>query len=597
MPNALVDTHIMSMRIRRYVSAGIGSFRDRSRSRNRRRTYHVSGTPSNSASTSSSHPDLTYQSNRRSQVLDGIEGFDELRQVLKTGSDVSREIASIIADRAALEISYAKSLQKLSSRLIKACSTRQGTTAAAWETVGEEMNSESETHQKIGESLMEDICKPLRNMCENHIKVKKPIELAVEKATRTLSDRRLEEQKYKQKSFNSTEEAERLHSLIIDKRTSAKKTPEKELLKLDKKLAALKESIRKSGRKYYSSSLGSERSRQEWECTSIKSMSQLQQLEEERLRELHRCLTMYRQTLESVAPQMSNTCQRLGDAAVCIDFEKDLRKIVDSRHKAIAQPEQILFEIYAEDMNHEMDKERRRQALTLYIYYLAQDIEIERKGVDGVQKLMDIYKNQPDYADYEAMEETKRQARQVHAMLNFLDASHYKLSKSLNQTSGSQENLQYKFSTYMETSIDKTGLPTTVLRVPTHLIAEGFNEADFSSRGRADGSHDSPTDGTPYESIEHDDYYSDNDVDDEFEDNYDIPPRHGYGDSPDLSNHQPVICRCRVLYDFSGTQSTELTVKEGNEVNILEKHDDGWWKAEIRGCTGLIPETYVEEIS
>lgn len=67
----------------------------------------------------------------------------------------------------------------------------------------------------------------------------------------------------------------------------------------------------------------------------------------------------------------------------------------------------------------------------------------------------------------------------------------------------------------------------------------------------------------PYESIEHDDYYSDNDVDDEFEDNYDIPPRHGYGDSPDLSNHQPVICRCRVLYDFSGTQSTELTVKEG----------------------------------
>lgn len=64
-------------------------------------------------------------------------------------------------------------------------------------------------------------------------------------------------------------------------------------------------------------------------------------------------------------------------------------------------------------MNHEMDKERRRQALTLYIYYLAQDIEIERKGVDGVQKLMDIYKNQPDYADYEAMEETKRQARQV----------------------------------------------------------------------------------------------------------------------------------------------------------------------------------------
>lgn len=60
-----------------------------------------------------------------------------------------------------------------------------------------------------------------------------------------------------------------------------------------------------------------------------------------------------------------------------------------------------------------MDKERRRQALTLFIYYLAQDIEVEKKTVAGVQKLVEIYANKPDYADYEAMEETKLQAKQV----------------------------------------------------------------------------------------------------------------------------------------------------------------------------------------
>ena len=32
-------------------------------------------------------------------------------------------------------------------------------------------------------------------------------------------------------------------------------------------------------------------------------------------------------------------------------------------------------------------------------------------------------------------------------------------------------------------------------------------------------------------------------------------------------------------------------------MNILEKHTDGWWKAELRGCVGVIPESYVEEIS
>lgn len=73
MPNVLVDytTSIMSMRIRNYVSASIGSFRDRSRSRNRRRAYQVNGATSNSnINATASQPDLTYQSKRRSQIID-----------------------------------------------------------------------------------------------------------------------------------------------------------------------------------------------------------------------------------------------------------------------------------------------------------------------------------------------------------------------------------------------------------------------------------------------------------------------------------------------------------------------------------------------
>ncbi|XP_067933564.1 nostrin-like isoform X2 [Watersipora subatra] len=519
----------------------------------------------------------------------GIEGFDELRQVIKSGADSSREIAAILGDRAALETQYAKGLQKLGSRLLKTCTNRQGTTMAAWEVVGEEINMESETHQKISERLMEDIVKPLRNMCDNHSKVRKPIELAVERSTRLLSERRTEEQKYKLKNFQSTSEAEKLHSLIIEKRTAAKKVPEKELVKMEKKMATLKESIRKSGRKYYSCCLSSERSRQDWECTSIKSMSQLQQLEEERLRELHKHLTLYKHALDSVSPQMTTTCERLSDAASCIDFEKDLRRIVESRQKAIAQPEQILFETFAEDMNQQMETESRRQALTLFRYYLAQDIEGEKKSVAGVQKLVDIYRSQPDYADFETIEETKLQSRQVHAMLNFLDASHFKLSRALDVVTGQPENTAYKFSSHMETTLDKHGLPITVLRVPTHLICEGFSESEFSARGKADGSHDSATDGTPYESIDHDEYYSEHEIDDEFEDNYDIPAQ----------NHvqQASICRCRVMYDFNSSQSSELTVRQGDEVNILEKDTDGWWKAELRGCIGVIPQSYVEEIS
>ena len=58
-----------------------------------------------------------------------------------------------------------------------------------------------------------------------------------------------------------------------------------------------------------------------------------------------------------------------------------------------------------------------------------------------------------------------------------------------------------------------------------------------------------------------DDYYSDNDIDDEF-DHYDYPDR--ATSSRDLSSgSQKVVCKCRALYDFNSTQSNELTVREG----------------------------------
>lgn len=60
-----------------------------------------------------------------------------------------------------------------------------------------------------------------------------------------------------------------------------------------------------------------------------------------------------------------------------------------------------------------MDSERRRQALILFLYYLRQDIEQEQKTVSGVQKLVDAYSSQPEYADREALEDTRLQGRQV----------------------------------------------------------------------------------------------------------------------------------------------------------------------------------------
>lgn len=69
MVNGGIDTEVMSLRIRRYVSA-IGSFRDRSRSRNRRRSYTVNanGRTSTGSVRSNTEEETYYQ--RKSQVIE-----------------------------------------------------------------------------------------------------------------------------------------------------------------------------------------------------------------------------------------------------------------------------------------------------------------------------------------------------------------------------------------------------------------------------------------------------------------------------------------------------------------------------------------------
>ncbi|KAJ8001427.1 hypothetical protein DPEC_G00169390 [Dallia pectoralis] len=52
----------------------------------------------------------------------------------------------------------------------------------------------------------------------------------------------------------------------------------------------------------------------------------------------------------------------------------------------------------------------------------------------------------------------------------------------------------------------------------------------------------------------------------------------------------------RARYDFSARDRTELSLREGDTVQILSKKaHNGWWKGEVYGRVGLFPANYVEE--
>jgi len=50
-----------------------------------------------------------------------------------------------------------------------------------------------------------------------------------------------------------------------------------------------------------------------------------------------------------------------------------------------------------------------------------------------------------------------------------------------------------------------------------------------------------------------------------------------------------------VLYDFTADGDDELTVAEGEDLIVLERDSDDWWKVRnSKGREGVVPASYVE---
>jgi myosin-1 len=63
-------------------------------------------------------------------------------------------------------------------------------------------------------------------------------------------------------------------------------------------------------------------------------------------------------------------------------------------------------------------------------------------------------------------------------------------------------------------------------------------------------------------------------------------------------NPKPVIVypQCKALYDYDARDVDELSLREGDIVDILQEHDGGWWRGKLKGKEGLFPANYVEKI-
>jgi hypothetical protein len=55
------------------------------------------------------------------------------------------------------------------------------------------------------------------------------------------------------------------------------------------------------------------------------------------------------------------------------------------------------------------------------------------------------------------------------------------------------------------------------------------------------------------------------------------------------------IGECVAQYNFKATRSDELDIAFGDQIRIMEKRDDGWWRGKLNETVGLFPSSYVKE--
>ena len=57
--------------------------------------------------------------------------------------------------------------------------------------------------------------------------------------------------------------------------------------------------------------------------------------------------------------------------------------------------------------------------------------------------------------------------------------------------------------------------------------------------------------------------------------------------------------QCVVLFPYNAVNDDELSLKEGQTINIVTKdvEDKGWWKGEVDGRVGVFPDNFVKLIT
>ncbi|XP_047402649.1 nostrin isoform X2 [Sciurus carolinensis] len=465
--------------------------------------------------------------------------YKSLKEFSQNGENFCKQVTSVLQQRANLEMSYAKGLQKLAIKLSKALqNTKKNCLSSAWAWASEGMRSTADLHQKLGKAIELEAIKPTHQVLSMQEKKRKSLDNEVEKTANLVISNWNQQIKAKKKLMVSTKKHEALFHLVENSKQSM---TQKEKQKLLNKLKKSTEKLEKEDENYYQKNMAGYSTRLKWESTLENCYKSILELEKERTQLLCNNLNQYSQHI-SLFGQTLTTCHTQIHCAINkIDVERDIQALMEETASLSTEnkSEFLLTDYFEEDPNNAMDKERRKSLIKPKLLRLQRDIEKASRDREGLERMLNAYSSSSSFSDAKSQKDTATLMDENNLKLDLLQANSYKLSSVL-----AELEQRPKPSHPCSTSIFKwkeKRLENVVIR---------------TSGGQ-----------------------------------YNSDPSSSASGVAQLGNSL-----CKALYSFQARQDDELNLEKGDIVTLHEKKEEGWWFGSLNGKKGHFPAAYVEEL-
>ncbi|XP_044073484.1 nostrin [Siniperca chuatsi] len=529
--------------------------------------------------------------------------YQNVKRFSKTGEYFCKELMTVFQQRAELELTYAKGLQKLAGKLIRASKEMSNnSTYSAWCHVSDEMYSRADAHRSLGNAFQQEAILEIRQVLDEHNKRKRPLDGAIERNGKLVTVNWSEQLKIKKKLVGLTREHEALFNFVENNKHIC---TEKEKQKMLNRLTKSAEMQARVDEEYFNINMEGHQMRLKWENTLKNCHQIIQELEKQRIEVLCNILKRYNLHMSSFGQTLIHGQRQTEQAVQRVDMDKDIQTLVveNSITAEDNKAEFLMADYFEEDSKSLMDKDRRKEGIKLKLQRLENSITKTKKDIEGIEKLMKTYSENPSFSNQKNLEETEQQLDESTLKLDLLEATHYKLSVSLSELEGKAKS-SHRFSDSIvkwkdkdcEHSVVQLTRPVKLRRTPfrsqqslrASIIYKG--PAQFVTQQAADALP-SATDQATSTAATHETVAVECDS-----------TVHGalsHTDDKEQGQTTPELCsigKCKALYNFTPEQDDELTLKEGDLLDIHAKEENGWWFGELNGKTGHFPSTYVEEL-